>query len=368
MRLLRGRGAPVPVKPLRTQIFEHVMPMTVLPIVFLGVGLARLFTVSEERQASRELAARAGIVGQRIAGYMERHEAAIRALAQHLGSHAERSSDQTLAMVRAHHARHDAVLTMFAAHPSGHVEVATSRIGPGKSIESAYRGYDVSDREYFREAMRTGNLARSAVLRGRGVGAEPIIVLAAPIMGAGGKVAGVAGGSLDLDRLSSFAGRLIENSSQSFMVVDAQGRVVASAGQHAAQLLADVSGSPWVKSTSAGGNLEYRERTGSRAESFPHRARRGAGARLDGASRARRARRAAADRALLQHHGELAGAHAGLRDRAGARRFVAGHALRSSSWSTPPARCRPIARCRRRSSPIARRPPKCARSRPTCRR
>jgi signal transduction histidine kinase/ActR/RegA family two-component response regulator len=262
VRLLRGRGAPVPVKPLRTQIFEHVMPMTVLPIVFLGVGLARLFTVSEERQASRELAARAGIVGQRIAGYMERHEAAIRALAQHLGSHAERSSDQTLAMVRAHHARHDAVLTMFAAHPSGHVEVATSRIGPGKSIESAYRGYDVSDREYFREAMRTGNLARSAVLRGRGVGAEPIIVLAAPIMGAGDKVAGVAGGSLDLDRLSSFAGRLIENSSQSFMVVDAQGRVVASAGQHAAQLLADVSGSPWVKSTSAGGNLEYREQQG----------------------------------------------------------------------------------------------------------
>ena len=88
-RLLRGRGEPAPVRPLRAQVFEHVMPMTVLPIVFLGVGLARLFTVSEERQASRELAARAAIIGQRIAGYVERHEAAIRALAHHLASRAD---------------------------------------------------------------------------------------------------------------------------------------------------------------------------------------------------------------------------------------------------------------------------------------
>jgi signal transduction histidine kinase/ActR/RegA family two-component response regulator len=266
-RLLRG-SAPPPVKPLRTQVFEHVVPMTVLPIVFLGVGLARLFTVSEERQASAELAARAGIIGQRIAGYVERHEAAIRALALHLSAQPERASSDALTVVRAHHARHDAVLTMFAAHPSGRVEVATSRIGPGQSIEAAYRGYDVSDRDYFRDAMRTGAMARSAVIRGRGVGAEPILVLAAPVRGADGAPVGVAGGSLDLDRLSSFAGRLIENDSQSFMVLDAKGRVVASAGQHAAALLADMGGSAWVKSTVAGGRHEYRDRGGRGASRF----------------------------------------------------------------------------------------------------
>jgi signal transduction histidine kinase/ActR/RegA family two-component response regulator len=261
-RLLRGRTAPAPVRPLRTQVFEHVLPMTVLPIVFLGVGLARLFTVSEERQASGELAARAGIVGQRIAGYVERHEAAIRALAHHLSAEPARSASDTLALVRTHHARQEAVLTMFAAHPNGHVEVATSRIGKAQAIEAAYRGYDVGDREYFRDAMQGVRMARSAVIRGRGVGARPIIVLAAPIIGADGKPVGVAGGSLDLDRLSQFAGRLVESNDQSFMVVDGQGRVVASAGPHAPALLADVRASAWVRSTGAPGRLEYREGDG----------------------------------------------------------------------------------------------------------
>jgi hypothetical protein len=137
-RLLQGQTAPPPARPLRTQVFEHVMPLTVLPIVFLGVGLARLFTVSEEREASRELAARAAIVGQRMEGYVERHGAAIRALAQHLSALHARTPNDTLEIVRTHHARHEAVLTMFAAHSNGHVEVATSRIGQRQSLEAAW--------------------------------------------------------------------------------------------------------------------------------------------------------------------------------------------------------------------------------------
>jgi signal transduction histidine kinase/CheY-like chemotaxis protein len=263
-RLLgRERATEQPVA-LRAQVFELVIPLTVLPIACLGLGLAGLFTVTEERDATRHLAARAAVVAQRIAGYVESHEAAIRDLADHLSVDA--AGRDPNAVLESHHARQNAVLTLFLAAPDGRVIAATSRIGPGRSIERAYRGLDISDREYYHAVVRTGRPVRSDVLRGRGVGTRPVIVLAAPVAGRGAAtLSGIAGGSLDLDRLSQFGGRLLEAGGQSFMVVDALGRVVASAGPRARTPLEDVRASDWVRSTAAGGLLEYRDSAG------PHR-------------------------------------------------------------------------------------------------
>jgi signal transduction histidine kinase/CheY-like chemotaxis protein len=87
---------------------------------------------------------------------------------------------------------------------------------------------DVSDRAYFRETMQREQPTISPVFRGRGIGTDLIVAVAAPIRAADGSVDGVLQGSLALGQLVREERTRLDVAALRYAVSDAVGQVVMS--------------------------------------------------------------------------------------------------------------------------------------------
>lgn len=125
-------------------------------------------------------------------------------------------------------ARMRATLPLFArvlvVAPNGIVQSAEpAATDNGKSV----LGVNISDRDYFQTVMRTGAATIDPeLLLGRSSGV-PIMIIAAPIVDADGKVLGVLVGSVDLDTLTLLIERLHLGSTGHAVVVTRTGITVA---------------------------------------------------------------------------------------------------------------------------------------------
>ena len=90
------------------------------------------------------------------------------------------------------------------------------------------RGGDVSDRNYFREPMRTGESYVSPVFRGRGFGNDLIVAISAPYSNAQGEVSGVLQGALKLGRVAAGLRLELEQAGLDYAVLDSRRQVVLS--------------------------------------------------------------------------------------------------------------------------------------------
>ena len=89
-------------------------------------------------------------------------------------------------------------LTMLIADGEGRVLATSPPVDPhGRPI--APRSLLVRDREYFRVPMRTATTYISDLFRGRGLGTDPIVAVATPLV-SGGRTWGILEGSLDVRR------------------------------------------------------------------------------------------------------------------------------------------------------------------------
>jgi hypothetical protein len=79
--------------------------------------------------------------------------------------------------------------------------VSTSDTGP--RVGRAAIG-NVSDREYFRVPMTTGQVYVSPAFRGRVYSNASIVAISAPVRGPGGRPIGIVEGSLNLNQFSRF--------------------------------------------------------------------------------------------------------------------------------------------------------------------
>jgi signal transduction histidine kinase/DNA-binding NarL/FixJ family response regulator len=90
------------------------------------------------------------------------------------------------------------------------------------------RSGDVSDREYFREPMRTGESFVSPVFRGRGFGNDLIVAVSAPYANTAGEVSGVLQGALKLGRVASELRLELDQAGLHYAILDSRRQVVTS--------------------------------------------------------------------------------------------------------------------------------------------
>jgi signal transduction histidine kinase/ActR/RegA family two-component response regulator len=254
---LRGRRALVP---LRTQIFESFVPLAICPVLALGMGLGRVFTLDEERAAQGHLADRVGIIGERIVRHVSVHETSLRVLAQRM-ARTDRTSDGMSRVLVEHHARYPAFDKIVAVDADGRAYAGSSVVRGGPPQVMALDGQPaVSERDYFVEPMRTGQLFRGQVSMGSGVADVPVIVVTVPVASSSsGQPAGIVKGSLNLAGVGHIAGELIESSGTGLIVTDDRSVVFAAAGEGAPPVRAHVERAAWVRSTTDGQAGAYEE-------------------------------------------------------------------------------------------------------------
>ncbi|MFZ5586750.1 MAG: methyl-accepting chemotaxis protein [Thermodesulfobacteriota bacterium] len=89
-----------------------------------------------------------------------------------------------------------------------------------------YTNLDITGRDYFKEVVSTGKTVVSPPVKGKSTG-KPVVIVAAPVMGDNGKLAGVLGLSVDLDRMVDLvAGQRMGQTGYAYLI-DGKGLVLA---------------------------------------------------------------------------------------------------------------------------------------------
>ncbi len=115
---------------------------------------------------------------------------------------------------------HPGFLSLLRTDKHGRVDVSLRR---GEAPRR--NGADVSDRDYFRDAMALGRATVTPAFLGRGIGTDVIVAVAAPIPAADGSADGVLQGALALGRLAREARDRLDAGGLHHVVTDAAGRV-----------------------------------------------------------------------------------------------------------------------------------------------
>ncbi len=118
---------------------------------------------------------------------------------------------------------HPGFLSLLGTDGVGRVQYSMLR---GESPRP--RTSDVSDRDYFRETLRRNQPTVSPVFRGRGIGSDLIVAVAAPIRAADGAADGVLQGSLALGQLVREERTRLDVADLRYAVSDAVGQIVMS--------------------------------------------------------------------------------------------------------------------------------------------
>lgn len=126
------------------------------------------------------------------------------------------------------------VLTELAkAHPDFLTLLYTDASGELQGMQVPNDGFikrdgDVSDREYFREPMRTGEPFVSPVFRGRGFGNDLIVAVSTTYASRTGEPLGVLQGALKLGRVAAELRLELDQAGVDYAVLDSRRQVVVS--------------------------------------------------------------------------------------------------------------------------------------------
>jgi signal transduction histidine kinase/CheY-like chemotaxis protein len=210
-----------PVRHLREDAFHAFVLAATVPVLVLASVDGQLSSAKQEADGGGRLHEAVAALNQHIGAYVEDHEHAVKSLAAALTSQPADDGRRQQLLER-YHDVYPGFLTIFVADRLGVVR----EIFPARDSESP----PISDREYFINAVQTKQAAISDVILGR-LSYVPIITIAVPIFDAGGGIAGVAGGSLDLSKFDQFVGDFKELPNARITVLDQHSRVIFTSGQ-----------------------------------------------------------------------------------------------------------------------------------------
>ena len=250
-----GRTHQAPL-PLRTQIFDSVIPLAVCPVIVLGLALGRVVAAGEDRDLRRDLLERAAIVGSRIDEYLVANDLAMASLGLRIGATGATGAEAERVLVAAHESYPDFDKIVLLDR-QGEALAGSTRLHGGGPRRFTVAGSS-SAKEFFIVPMQTGRVYRSDVFLGNGFDRTvPEAVVGAPVVTPAGLRDGLIKGSLNLTNVGRIAGDLLDLGSTTLMVTDDRGMVIGAAGVGAPSLLSHVGDTAWVKSTRDSGSGEY---------------------------------------------------------------------------------------------------------------
>jgi len=244
---LRSRGGPREARPLRSQLFHQLVPLTAIPLALLGLGLGGLFARAAERAASAELADRVRLVGHRVGDIVAEHESALRAAAGRLvddGPALSLASRGTVALAQERKAR-PGFASLLLTDPAGRV---LAEADPERSGAEA----SVVDARFVAAAVSSRTLQRSGVVLDRRLGRDPIVALSMPVVAASGEVAGVLIGALDLSAIDAAVGGVVNRPTTTAVITDASDKVLVGAGPRRLAATTPFDRAAWAETPEAG--------------------------------------------------------------------------------------------------------------------
>ncbi|HEX3704821.1 MAG TPA: ATP-binding protein, partial [Vicinamibacterales bacterium] len=218
---------------LRAYAFHVFILVAILPVLLLSAVNGELFASRQQTDGAARLHEAVTAMGDHIDGYINTHVRAVQALAMaaaHVGADPARRQQ----LIGRNRTIYDGFVTTFIADRDGIVQQIVPPQPAGRPINP------VRDRQYFIEAVRTGNPAISDVIIGR-LSHQPIVTIAVPILDANGEPDGVVGGSLNLSKFRKFLEEYRTLPGATITIADQHNRVIyasASSGFAALQNLA----------------------------------------------------------------------------------------------------------------------------------
>ncbi len=274
---LRSETGTREAKPLRTQLFHQLVPLTAIPLALLGLGLGGLFARAAERGASTELADRVRLVGHRVGDIVAEQESALRATASRL---ADDAGDQPLAARGALAlAQEQRLRPRFASlvltDPAGRLLASAGEVAPpgdvrpgdaARAIEAADDAADpirgaaavVLPPRFVTEAVRSRTAQRSGVVVEPRLSHDPVIAISVPLVSAAGDVTGVLVGALDLSAIGAAVGGVVTRPTTTAVVTDAADRVLVGAGPRQPAALTPFDDRAWRASLENGASAPAR--------------------------------------------------------------------------------------------------------------
>ncbi len=221
-------------RPLTHRLF--VILATVATLLTAGLGLLSMIAL-QERQVATTLS-NVHLLAQEIA---ESTQVQLRAQSRSLAAFGRSlaqsdlsvENDELTRRIEAYTTGQAELLTVLLARADG-VVIAAAATRPTLDAR-AVLGDNVSDREYFRGAVRQGAPYVTDTFRGRGFGSDIIVAVSAPIY-QDRVLAGVIEGSLNLVHVAQVLDSASSRRGLDIVLVDRGNRVVAARGSRAVEV------------------------------------------------------------------------------------------------------------------------------------
>ncbi len=166
-------------------------------------------------------------------------------------------------VLRDYHEQFSSFRTMVIADANGKVVAFSAPSANNGSLIGA----DISDREYFRETMRTQKLFQSSAFRGRGFGSDPIVAFGAPVQLRKGQRY-VVEGSLDLTALSQAEAGYRSIAGLAIIIADQKQVVLYASPSLGLAPLDQLKPSAWFSDDPDGAGATGRAKIGSLGDSI----------------------------------------------------------------------------------------------------
>jgi signal transduction histidine kinase/ActR/RegA family two-component response regulator len=248
---LRSQAGPREAKPLRTQLFHQLVPLTAIPLALLGLGLGGLFARAAERGAGVELADRVRLVGHRVGDIVAEHESALHAAAIRLVDDGGQSLAARGAFALGQEQRlRPRFASLVLTDPAGRVLASAGEVAPNPPATLAPR--------FVADAVRSRAVQRSGVVVDPGLSRDPVIAISMPLVSPAGDVGGVLVGALELSAISAAVGGVVTRPTTTAVVTDAADRVLVGAGPRQLAALTPFDPRAWAASLEKGASVPAR--------------------------------------------------------------------------------------------------------------
>ncbi len=217
------QAAPAPARPFRTHLSRGFLLATAVPFLMLNIALDWVHASRLEGQAGLHIHEAVARVVAEMNNFIDKHQAGVMAAAEMLEHDSKLDLARANAVLESIHNVYPTFRTLVLVSVEGRIVTAHPKTTPdGRSMA----GIDISDRQYVKQTLATGEPFISDVFLGRQMGADPIVTLTAPIKNRDGSVRAIISGSLrcsGFDDLWSSLGSLKDGQ---LLILDQQDRVI----------------------------------------------------------------------------------------------------------------------------------------------
>ncbi|MBI3651946.1 MAG: response regulator [Acidobacteria bacterium] len=213
--------------PLRTQLFQGIVSIATLPILFLSIIHANFHSRAAQLEAGNRLRESSQAISHSIDDYLDHHLSALLMLAKTLENSPNWQADVLQRETAKTHDLYNGFRTVMVVNRHGTPLIVQPPVTPDGSpfFDSPTT---VSDRDYFLQPLRSGKPYISGVFLGRNFQAAPIVAISVPVFAANQQVQGIVEGSLDLSKFYQFNQSYETIREVTITIVDQQGNIIFS--------------------------------------------------------------------------------------------------------------------------------------------